>query len=140
MEYGRKGAVHMRSKLLLAGCWACLLAAWLFAVETQAPAQGNNASASGRAQDQPITGVGIHDNFFAPGALYVLPGTTVIWVNNGRRIHTVTSAAGLWDDSGPLAPGEEFSVTFDVPGVYFYFSRPNTREFMRGKVVVRYQR
>src|SRR5262245_48926572 len=101
------------------------------------PAQMNSTAAA-QGQDQPaIVSVSINDNFFAPGVIVVWPGTTVVWVNNGNRLHSVTSSAGLWDDSGPIAPREEFQVTFDLPGVYFYFSRPNMRDSMRGKVIVR---
>jgi plastocyanin len=96
------------------------------------------ASAAPSPQDRPrVVTVNINDNFYEPGAIAIWPGTTVVWVNNGNRVHTVTSTAGLWNDSGPLAPGEEFSVTFDLPGIFFYYSRPNTRDSMRGKIVVR---
>ena len=89
------------------------------------------------AQERPIVAVEISDHHYHPRTIVVWPGTTVIWVNNGDQGHTVTSRNGLWNDSGVLAPGEEFQVTFDVPGIFYYYCRLHTREFMKGRVIVR---
>jgi len=64
-------------------------------------------------------GVSLGDDFFSPASLSVAAGTTVNWVNNGQRPHTVTSDAGLWD-SGMLGAGQSFSFTFQSPGTYSY--------------------
>jgi len=45
----------------------------------------------------------------------------------------VTSDDGAWD-SGPLQPGESFSVALDQPGAYAYHC--SIHPFMHGTVVV----
>jgi plastocyanin len=58
----------------------------------------------------------------------------VRWTNNGRHRHTVTSYDGR-TDSGELAPGSSYTVTFTRPGTYPYHCRLHPG--MRGTVVVR---
>jgi plastocyanin len=50
-----------------------------------------------------------------------------------RKQHTVTSKDGRWD-SGDLAPGATYSVTFQPPGIYYYFCRHH--KGMQGTIVV----
>ena len=86
---------------------------------------------------------------FQPDELEVSAGTEVTWVNEDDTAHTVTSGAaetagtGSIDvkpdgkfDSGQLEKGEDFSFTFEEPGIYPYFCKlhPGT---MRGRVTVR---
>lgn len=80
------------------------------------------------------THVGIGDNFFAPARIHVPVGETVVWTNDGRHHHTVTSVVGRFD-SGVLGPGGRFALTFAHPGTYYYYCRIHPRE-MRGVVVV----
>jgi plastocyanin len=89
------------------------------------------------AWTQPTTtvDVGMRDNVFQPATTTVLPGTTVRWTNRGTHKHTVTSANGLFD-SGELAPGQGYSVTFNRPGTYAYVCTLHAQE-MRGVIVVR---
>lgn len=66
----------------------------------------------------------IGDNFFKTTVLEVSAGTTVTWRNQGAAEHTVTSdpqspSGGL--DSGRLAAGKTYTVTFDEPGQHNYF-------------------
>jgi plastocyanin len=56
--------------------------------------------------------------FSGPGTVSV--GTTVIVQNTDDAQHTWTSVDGVFD-SGAIAGGETFSVTFDEPGEYPYF-------------------
>jgi plastocyanin len=72
---------------------------------------------------------------FDPKTITVAPGTTVRWVNRGQERHTVTSRDGKFD-SGPMAPGAEFNVTFVTPGTYEYFCKPHEKMGMVGTVVV----
>jgi YVTN family beta-propeller protein len=65
--------------------------------------------------------------------LTVAPGQTVTWTNGDSVPHTVTSADRLWD-SGRLAGGSSYSVTFDQPGTFAYAC--TIHPFMRGTVVV----
>ena len=74
------------------------------------------------------------DNMYSPALVLVRPGTTVRWINKGLHNHTVTSAEGLWD-SGALARGGEFTVTFNRQGTYRYYCRFHRKE-MKGKVIV----
>ncbi len=73
---------------------------------------------------------------FSPDDVVIRPGDSVHWDNHAPRVHTVTHAACpridlrnppegcLFDterDLGSdLAPGDEFSVTFENPGIFDY--------------------
>lgn len=77
----------------------------------------------GTDEDQPPTddglGVRIEDNRFDPESIVVQVGDTVEWVNSGSNPHTVTFA-DLDEDSGSMASGDSFQVTFDEPGTFAY--------------------
>jgi plastocyanin len=77
--------------------------------------------------------VSAKDNSFDPATLNVQVGTTVRWVNNGTRPHTVTSSEGKWD-SGELAPGASYTVTFMTAGTYKYHCK--LHKGMEGTIVV----
>lgn len=75
---------------------------------------------------------------FVPPGITVSSGTTVTWTNRDPTSHTVTSSSappGQAFDSGFLAQGGSFSLTFTVPGTYQYFCQPHP--FMTGTVTVR---
>jgi plastocyanin len=78
--------------------------------------------------EQHLTGEGapnrIIDFDFAPRQLQATVGDTLSWTNDGDRPHTVTDRGGTFD-TGPLAQGETGSVTFEVPGTYYFFCRIN---------------
>ncbi len=61
----------------------------------------------------------LDEHAFNPLRARVRAGTRVMFVNNGRMVHTVTARDGSWT-SGPLAPAKSFYVTFDKPGTYLY--------------------
>ena len=90
------------------------------------------------------------DNFFDPATLEIAAGDTVTFVNEGGQAHTATldpdeardpdnimmpDDAETWD-SGNLDPGDEFSITLDVPGEYQYICRPHEALDMVGEIVV----
>lgn len=77
--------------------------------------------------------VSAKDNSFDPATLNVQVGTTVRWVNNGSHPHTVTSNDGKWD-SGDLAPGASYTVTFMTAGTYKYHCKHH--KDMVGTIVV----
>lgn len=94
--------------------------------------------------------VEIGDNFFDPDTLTIAAGDTVRFVNEGEMTHTATldpeaardseniimpDDAETWD-SGSLDPGDEFSVTLDVPGEYQYICLPHEALDMFGEIVV----
>jgi plastocyanin len=70
-----------------------------------------------RAQD--ATSVSIHDFSFDPGTITIAAGTTVTWTNNDTATHTVTADDGSFD-SGNIATGQTFSMTFNTPGTFTY--------------------
>lgn len=85
---------------------------------------------------------------FQPKNLPVNVGATVIWAQKDDTLHTVTSGHvedlpdgkvskhpdGVFD-SGNLAQGATFKVSFEDSGTYNYFCN-NHPEGMRGEVVV----
>jgi plastocyanin len=59
--------------------------------------------------------------YFSPTNLTVAPGTTVMWFNQGKMDHTVTSTTGVAGLSSALiAPTASFSFTFTAMGHYNY--------------------
>lgn len=78
----------------------------------------------------------LSDNQFRPSLTVVRAGAVVIWRNKDHHAHTVTfpkPPPGV--DSGPLAPGGEYRLSFGRPGTYPYYCRIHGRE-MDGTVVV----
>jgi plastocyanin len=73
------------------------------------------------------------DDRFDPPTLNVQPGTTVRWTNNGNHPHTVTDRGGKFD-SGDIAPGASYTVTFSTPGTYKYYCKHH--KGMEGTIVV----
>ena len=75
---------------------------------------------------------------FVPLLILVEDGATVTWTNNDSVDHTVTAGTpedlSELFDSGPLAPGETFTFTFEEPGTYVYFC--TIHPGMVGSVVV----
>jgi plastocyanin len=90
-------------------------------------------SGAGIARAQSTTSVSIANFAFDPGTVTVQAGDTVTWTNNDSVAHTVTAADGSFD-SGAIAPGGTFSMTFDTPGTIAYSCtiHPN----MRASIVV----
>ncbi|HVM02258.1 MAG TPA: plastocyanin/azurin family copper-binding protein [Acidimicrobiales bacterium] len=85
---------------------------------------------------------------FRPETLTVDAGATVTWRQEDAGAHTVTSGtveqggAGVTAmpddkfDSGEIATGDTFELTFDEPGTYPYFCEIHPAT-MRGEVRVR---
>ncbi|HLI27080.1 MAG TPA: hypothetical protein VKZ60_08425 [Chloroflexota bacterium] len=103
---------------------ACLVAA---AVASPALAQGPR---------NPVVYILMGDHYFLPASVTVQPRTTVVFLNqSGGTWHRVRSA--LWD-SGPMAPGQAFWRTFDVPGEYWFQDPDYADQGMAGYVIVQY--
>ena len=77
--------------------------------------------------------VAIADFAFSPATLTITAGDTVTWTNEDPVVHTATSTTGAFD-SGDLAQGESFSLTFTTPGTYAYLCTPHPS--MTGQIVV----
>jgi plastocyanin len=87
---------------------------------------------------------------FSPAEITIAPGDTVTWVNNTDVVHTSTADPELAEDpnnvqlpegaetwhSGNIEPGEEYSVTLDVPGTYMYICYPHELAGMLGVIIV----
>lgn len=56
---------------------------------------------------------------FEPEAVTVEPGEQILWVNDTTAPQTIIGEDGSWD-SGPLAPGETFSVDLRTTGPVAY--------------------
>lgn len=63
--------------------------------------------------------VSIRDNRFVPQEVRIDPGDSVVWTNQGARIHDVRSDDGAFR-SGDMEPGDTFSHTFTEEGYYYY--------------------
>ena len=59
--------------------------------------------------------VRLTDSGFEPRELTIAPGETVVWTNATEQRQTIVGTDGSWD-SGPLGPGETFSVQLRQPG------------------------
>jgi plastocyanin len=71
---------------------------------------------------------------FTPDDVDVAVGTTVTWMNTDSVAHTSTSNASGWD-SGTIAPGRQFSFTYQTAGTFPYHCAIHPG--MVGTVVVR---
>jgi hypothetical protein len=63
--------------------------------------------------------VSIADHYFEVANIAIEPGTTVLWVNDGKVPHTVSADDGSFN-SGELYPGDSYIVTFLGAGVVSY--------------------
>ncbi len=83
------------------------------------------------------------DLYFAPARLEIAPGDTVTWIqDDGFNAHNAAAypdriPKGSEPFEGPLLTekGQSWSVTFGVPGSYYYHCHPH-EAVMRGLVVV----
>jgi amicyanin len=77
--------------------------------------------------------VEIADFAFSPATLTITAGDTVTWTNADEVVHTATSTTGAFD-SGDLAQGQSYSLTFTEPGTYDYLCTPHPS--MTGQIIV----
>jgi plastocyanin len=77
----------------------------------------------------------IVDFAFAPADTAISVGQNIRWINFGTMQNTTTdTSANLWN-SGPLNPGDVFTLHASQPGVYHYICNIHTG--MAGTLVVR---
>lgn len=81
---------------------------------------------------------GNQGNFaFAPAAVTVSTGTTVIWRWNGEgSIHNVVDTEGRFESEIMSRAGATFEHTFERNGTYKYYCGPHKQSGMKGAVVV----
>jgi len=77
--------------------------------------------------------VAIGDNAFDPATLEVSVDGEVVWSHNGQNPHTVTFADD-GPDSGDLAGGETYRLTFEEAGEFSYVCAIHSQ--MQGTVTV----
>jgi len=80
-----------------------------------------------------VARVAIGDNTFSPAALEVSVDDEVVWRHNGENPHTVTFADD-GPDSGNLANGETYRLTFEEAGEFSYVCAIHSQ--MQGTVTV----
>ena len=76
--------------------------------------------------------VEINQMQFQPASLPIQKGDTVVWINHDIVAHDVTEEAGKLWTSGPLAPGESWSLVATESADYFC----SIHIVMKGKLVV----
>ncbi len=62
------------------------------------------------------------DNSFDPGEIRIDPGDTIVWSNQGSRIHTVNADDRSYR-SGDMRSGDTYSHKYEKEGYYFYFCK-----------------
>jgi plastocyanin len=67
-----------------------------------------------------VQAVQIADDAFAPPAISVPVGTTLVWSRSGAHPHTVTADDGSFD-SGVLRGPQTFEHTFTTAGEFAYY-------------------
>ncbi|MFB6151934.1 MAG: halocyanin domain-containing protein [Haloarculaceae archaeon] len=75
---------------------------------------------------------------FAPAAVHVDPGTTIVWEWTGKGSYHNVVSEGDDFESSELAntAGFTFEQTFQEDGIYKYYCRPHRAKGMKGAVVV----
>jgi plastocyanin len=94
---------------------------------------GENISANakiGTGPAIPQNTIHILSSGFSPDSVMVNINSTVTWINDDDKPHTVTSDKF---DSGDILPGGTFSFAFDNTGTYSYFCKHHSE---RAKIVV----
>jgi plastocyanin len=89
----------------------------------------SNEAAGGVASQQIV----MDDDVFQPSQLTIPAGTKVVWINKGKKAHTVVSNDKLFD-SGLVNVGAEFTHTFTTPGTYAVHCAPHAK--MKGQIIV----
>lgn len=93
-------------------------------------------------QDSVTVAVGAAGNgggyAFAPAAVRVSPGTTVVWewTGNGGTHNVVNREDGLFESELTVSEGHTFEYTFEDSGEYRYVCVPHETLGMVGVVVV----
>lgn len=93
------------------------------------PSENQNPAPTGVTYNIKIIGYA-----FGPAILNIKAGDTVVWTNNDKVSHTVTSDSGTELNSATLAKGDTYSHTFATAGTYKYHC--SAYKYMIGKLIV----
>lgn len=109
----------------------CRISAFLLLIAGLVIIHGGGA----RAEDFKIIMKGwiLHPENFT---IQVHAGDTVTWVNDDDAQHTITFEDVALKSSENLAPGREFSITFDKAGEYTYYCKYHKDFGMKGTITV----
>lgn len=83
--------------------------------------------------DEPNVIVEVIDNDFEPNHLTIRAGAEVVWEFKGRAAHDVTESGGGFE-SGTRGRGDEYILSFDEPGTYYYYC--TLHHAMQGTLIV----
>lgn len=75
----------------------------------------------------------LDDYSFSPYRARIKTGARMVWVNNGKSVHTITAPDGSWT-TGPINPGAMGFATFDKPGQYSYICKEHPWSY--GQIIV----
>ena len=91
------------------------------------------AADTGASASAQSVAVEIKDFAFNPPEITVPVGGSVTWTNDDGTPHTATGLDREVLQSGPIAPGESFTQTFDTAGTFDYFCEFHAN--MKGSIV-----
>ncbi len=81
---------------------------------------GTGGTNSSGTQTAGTLAISMGPNSFSPNSVTIPSGTRVTWTNTDSTSHTVTADNSSYN-SGTLAPGKTYSLTFTARGEYTYF-------------------
>lgn len=74
---------------------------------------------------------------FDPSSVTISPGTTVRWINDIARFHTITpDGHSEWSRQEMTDAGQVFTHTFNNTGTFDYFCEPHESVGMVGTIIV----
>lgn len=96
----------------------------------------NGMISSGSVTGKESVTIRIKESSFDPPTITVPAGTTVIWINEDKLAHRVTSTGKgtVRFDSSSLTPGQSYSAMLSTAGRYDYAD--NQHSFMTGTIIV----
>ena len=80
-------------------------------------------------------GPGQNEYVFAPAAIEILLGTTVVWKWVSGGTHNVVASDDTFK-SGPPESGATYEYTFEKSGTFYYYCAPHKSMGMKGAVIV----
>jgi plastocyanin len=96
---------------------------------------GGSSAGSGSGSSSSGNAVTIKGFAFHPASLTVKVGTKVTFTNQDGVTHTATGSGNASNiNSGNLAKGQSYTVTFTKAGTYNYIC--NIHQYMKGTIIV----